>query len=943
MNILHIPMRLLSILLAALLLVPLTAQAERKMYARMDKDSTTLTFYYDEHKQAGDYAPNTGSGDLAEWVKGIRRRQQIKAVIFDGSFKDARPTTCNHWFDECVNLESIQGIENLNTSQATSFLHMFYRCRKLASLDLTHFNTQNVTSMRSMFEGCTIIDSLDFSSFNTSKVTTLDQMFRDCESLSSLDLSSFHTENVTTMCEIFTGCRRLRSVNLSTFNTSKVPTMNGMFASCTSLESLDLSSFDTGNVTDMTNMFYKCPSLKSICLPHFDTSSVTKMYGMFQDCAALKSLDLSSFDTRKVENMRYMFGGCQALEALDLSNFDTPNLRLTLEMFQGCTNLRSIDLTGFRTEKVENMKYMFQNCKNLRTIYASSAFTTDSVISNEDVKMFDGCTSLPNYDPAHTGKERAHIGDGGYFSVAPAWVQFDEGTGTLTFQCNSSKAKAAHGYALDEGRTPGWNSHSDGIRRVVFSRSFRDARPYSCLMWFYRCSSLTRIDGLENLNTSEATSMEAMFYGCQCLTSLDLSHFDTGNVTRMDMMFKGCLGLTKINLKGFRTGKVTSMQEMFNGCSGLKALDLSDFRTDQVSTMYGMFQGCTSLATLDIPQFSTPQVKHLDKMFAYCSSLKSLDLSGMSTERMPTTNQMFDYCSSLQTIYVGDSFLTKEGTNMFRGCGSLRGAVPFDETRTGTDMANYVTGYLTRKVGTHGSKPIGAVGNPLTIDSLTLRDGQAFSLQMENCHAATASYYRPMSSMWGTLCLPFSICPADKDNTCHFYALLEMGEESITLQRIEDGEIGAGTPIIVRKKDKAQAGITIVATDASTVTAPQNATEGDRLAGTFDTVILTDDCYFIARDKFRQVSDYQGEGAGVKVNAFRAYIQPDGQGTTRHAPLLDITDGSDASSISSTKATARLNGTNAEYYDLEGRRTNSPQRGICIVKAGGKTRKIIIR
>ncbi|WP_337386336.1 hypothetical protein [Prevotella sp.] len=34
---------------------------------------------------------------------------------------------------------------------------------------------------------------------------------------------------------------------------------------------------------------------------------------------------------------------------------------------------------------------------------------------------------------------------------------------------------------------------------------------------------------------------------------------------------------------------------------------------------------------------------------------------------------------------------------------------------------------------------------------------------------------------------------------------------------------------------------------------------------------------------------------------------------------------------------------NAEYYDLQGKRLNEPQKGISIMKRGGKTMKVIIK
>ena len=122
-----------------------------------------------------------------------------------------------------------------------------------------------------------------------------------------------------------------------------------------------------------------------------------------------------------------------------------------------------------------------------------------------------------------SGRTHAHIGEGGYLTVAPAWVRFDATTGTLTFQCSSAKTDADTDFFLNEaGDTPGWyGTKSADIKTVVFKRNFRDARPTTCSLWFGSCTNLTSIEGLENLNTSDVTRMDHMFYKCEQLRALD--------------------------------------------------------------------------------------------------------------------------------------------------------------------------------------------------------------------------------------------------------------------------------------------------------------------------------------------------------------------------------------------------------------------------------------
>ncbi|HGF8237648.1 TPA: BspA family leucine-rich repeat surface protein, partial [Enterococcus faecium] len=59
------------------------------------------------------------------------------------------------------------------------------------------------------------------------------------------------------------------------------------------------------------------------------------------------------------------------------------------------------------------------------------------------------------------------------------------------------------------------------------------------------------------------TNMSSVFYGCNSLTSLDVSHLDTSNVTNMSNMFSGCSGLTTLDLSSWNCDKVTNNGSMF--------------------------------------------------------------------------------------------------------------------------------------------------------------------------------------------------------------------------------------------------------------------------------------------------------------------------------------------------------------------------------------------
>ena len=254
----------------------------------------------------------------------------------------------------------------------------------------------------------------------------------------------------------------------------------------------------------------------------------------------------------------------------------------------------------------------------------------------------------------------------------PAYAVFEGSTGTLTFKCSPSKPEGAYDLNEGEGR-PAWINQSDNIKKVVFDTSFAMARPTSCYWWFAGCKNLTEIEGVENLNTRNVTSMRNMFDACSNLESLDLSNFDTQNVIYMNYMFYGCSKLTSLDLSKFNNQKVTGMISMFEGCSGLKSLNLSKFNTQSVTDMSNMFYGCSGLTSLDLSNFNTQNVEYMGSMFKGCTGLTSLNLSMFNTQNVTNMGWMFMGCSSLESLNLSnfDTQNVKHMSDMFSGCSAL--------------------------------------------------------------------------------------------------------------------------------------------------------------------------------------------------------------------------------------------------------------------------------
>ena len=743
------------------------------------------------------------------------------------------------------------------------------------------------------------------------------------------------------------------------FSTYTPTTLCRFFQNLTKLETITgLEYLNTANVTDMSKMFYYCSSLTSLDVTHFNTANVTNMSYMFYSCSSLTSLDVTKFNTVNVTNMSYMFTGCSALLSLDVTNFNTANVTNMSYMFFGCSELTSLYLTNFNTEKVTDMGNMFFGCSSLTTIYASSKFVTTLVSYSSG--MFYNCEKLKGEEVGWTNdkatdKTYAKI-EGGYFSGGIPRVKYADGT--LTFFLTSKETLGENEYGIyGLGAKPDWvwkNPNVTKVTKVVFDPAFANARPTNCYAWFQGCENLTNIEGIEYLNTSQVTDMHNMFYNCYHLQTTDFSGFDTRKVKDMSYMFYNCDSLKSLDISNFNTSEVTDMRGMFDSCIGLTSLDLSHLNTSKVSVMASMFQSCIHLLSVNLSGWDTRNVKSMTRMFKRCHSLKTLDLSGFDTrEKTCTMGDMFNTCKELTTIFVSDKFAVGTGDTdddtMFQGCYKLKGANALDEnnSQTGIDNANYKTGYFTKLVGKNGDEKIGATGETLATDNLVLDDDKDF-VAYEPFAAKAASYCRTINAgtKWATLCLPFEVS-LDNQNFRAFKLLsADDVTETVELEEIETS-IAAGTPVIIKMKNGAtKLDFTVANKEiAKDVQTAETANGNYQLQGLYTQKMFSKDadnnCYIVKGDKLMNPAKLLGTSTEfVGSKPFRAYMVGNSSAPAAGARMFSISVGGSTTAIERLETTADRK---AEYYDLQGRRLQNLQKGVNIVKRGGKTIKVIIK
>ena len=656
-------------------------------------------------------------------------------------------------------------------------------------------------------------------------------------------------------------------------------------------------SFKTYAPTSLKGFFAWLTNLETIKdLKYLNTEQVTDMSNMFYGCSALTSLDLSNFNTAKVRDMSYMFYRCSALSSLDLSNFNTAIVTNMSYMFSDCSTLSSLDLSNFNTAIVSNMRDMFFDCSALSSLDLSNFYTKK--VENMG-GMFAGCSALTTiYASDKFVTSKVQSGEG-MFAICKNLK------GTILEYNNS---KTDHTYA---------NYGKNGYFTPVFE--YAEFNEGTGTLTFRRGLSKPERAYVLNLEASEPGWWSTHRYEIKKVV------FDVS----------------------FANARPTSCYKWFHHCTNLATIEgIENLNTENVTNMHGMFFYCQNLSSLDLTNFNTGNVTNMFGMFSNCQNLSSLDLTSFNTANVTFMNYMFDGCSTLTTIYASEKFVTDQvnGGDMFNECRSLK---DYSFSKRDSKYANYKTGYFSKLVGKNGDDKIGAAGETLATDNLVLDDGKDF-VAYEPFAAKAASYSRTINAgtTWGTLCLPFEVS-LDGQNFRAFKLLsADEGTETVELEEIETS-IETGTPVIIKMKDgETKLDFTVANKEITNEVKPVETANGNyQLQGLYTQKMFSKDadnnCYIVKGDKLMNPAKLLGTATEfVGSKPFRAYMVDNSSAPAAGARMFSISVGGSTTAIEQLETTADIK---AEYYDLQGRRLQNLQKGVNIVKRGGKTMKVIIK
>ena len=578
-------------------------------YAELSDDGKTLTFKYGE-KPEGAYSMNSGEVEpacLPEWHTD-GSYENITKVVFDESFKDARPVSCYYWFNNCQKLTEIQGIEYLNTSEVQTMFCMFDKCYSLTSIDFSHFDTRKVHDMFGMFKEYPFT-VLDLSSFDMTNVSRTAYMFQDCKNLTTIIVGSgWKSNQINNSIWMFKNCKSLIGNDGTTFDEDKDDKTNAHADAGGYLTEGDYKIFykwaddETGAYHAHTQSTYNSSTTPLTVDNPADREGYTFLHWTrvsAKDEQIGGSSASFTITANEVGNRIYKMHWAinQYDVEFETEYGDKPETQTVNhgEKVSEPTEptVASHEFQYWQT--ADNHQWDFESTVSssltLTAVWQPKSFAANfyynetSFISS--VSVVYGSTLTPIETPTKPNHKFLHwaITDGGEkvdfdeFTM-PAedvnfyaqWKEFeiyneitDNSTGgkTLVFKYGDRPDGA---YKLRNGNTvPDWYMLESYITIVEFDETLKHAKPTSCYRWFMDLYNVTDFVGWQYLNTADVKSMESMFSGCTKLTYLDLTNLNTQNVETTNSMFSRCSNLTTILIDNdkWKTSQIERSYSMF--------------------------------------------------------------------------------------------------------------------------------------------------------------------------------------------------------------------------------------------------------------------------------------------------------------------------------------------------------------------------------------------
>ncbi len=672
-----------------------------------------------------EFVDNSDTTDVDESIPAwCSYAENINKIIFVDNIKGI--TSLKTYFKGLKNITTISNIDRLDVSTVTTLNALFMDCSSITILDLSSWNTAKVTDMCAIFNGCSSLKTLNLSGWNFRGLNyggAFSGALNGCTSLKTLDLSSvkmpvktydvglclgwhaagggINLDSIDVSNIDLTQTKSLygfltisakQIIGLTTWDVSRVECISSLFNGNNLVENIDISGWDLRNMTNTNGsaIFSGCANLKTLNMSNVkmpaDTGASNFQLGWGNIGGTLNSINVTNLDLSNTTSL-CGFLTVPAKNIIGLDTWDTSNVTNFNSLFNGQKFITELDLSNFTFKSGDTVYAMCASMPKLTKIILPASYNNLTINEDNNISVSYIWTNVETGESfkadqiTSAGTYERILGNDAYVNTNAYAILYTDGT--LIFQ-NNDEVDSTHGsvvqtWEVDESSHP-WTSseYKDQVTKIIFANKLIGRT--SAYYMFSNMSNLTTIENCGNLDTSNITTMNSMFYNACNLTSIDVSDWDTSKVTNFRWMF-GCDDnaannsklVSVIGAKNLIKVAATAANAMFNNNYSLKNIDTSNWNMSNITNTSSMFAQCDALTSLNTTNWNMSNNTNMYAMFYDSNSLKTVDISNWNISSN-MTNTSWSFTRTKVTSLDMSNWNMSNVTDtyyMFGGCNDL--------------------------------------------------------------------------------------------------------------------------------------------------------------------------------------------------------------------------------------------------------------------------------
>ena len=518
------------------------------------------------------------------WFAGYTQLKSFEIVAknnitFDGSVIKS----FNSMFMNCSNLESVIGLNGLNTLATADYTNMFSGCEKLTSLDLTGWNIATTTYRSGMFQGLNSIVTLNIPGTVVLEETGLDSIASRVATAGTWQADSFEGSTAD-LVQLYKSDGTDTTAKTYTFAFTagfvSETTGNVRWSYKTSDGSLLIYIVDASGAKTVSDEPDKLPWLASVEKSAIasvtvrstdnkgDAASVVpaSLEAWFKDYTGLLSFDGKGFDVSATKSFANVFSGDVNLATVDLSGWNMPAVTRD-GFFDKCVALSKLILTKGNILAGTGLSNDLGKLNPSTGSLAGTGLSNDLGKLNPSTGSWDasvgdwfGTTdNLVNRYPEGSAFDDL-LGDdpitydwhpsqiAGRFANDNAWWKFENKTLTLGVSDASDGKDLTITEAAADQPWLGVTVNGKAIKQVITTVvATGGIKPLTLASWFLGYSNLDTFDG-SGMDVSQSSSFASLFQDLKKLKVVNLSDWVMQEGSPRDGMFEGCSSLTTLTL-----------------------------------------------------------------------------------------------------------------------------------------------------------------------------------------------------------------------------------------------------------------------------------------------------------------------------------------------------------------------------------------------------------